>query len=106
MVRSCSSSGQTVTEWCSENGIGKNTYYHRQKQVREAALSEFSLATFNDFEETNRSNFVELPMLTDSSESSTGSPALTIRFKGRACDIYNGADANVIQNTIAVVCEL
>ncbi|MBO6302218.1 MAG: hypothetical protein J6N15_07255 [Ruminiclostridium sp.] len=28
------SSGQTVTEWCAENGISKKTFYYRLRQLR------------------------------------------------------------------------
>ena len=29
--------GQTISAFCKEQGISKNTYYYRQKKVREAA---------------------------------------------------------------------
>ncbi len=28
------SSGQTVTEWCAENGVAKKTFYYRLRQIR------------------------------------------------------------------------
>ena len=31
-------SGLTVRQWCAENGIKSNTYYHRLKRVREQYL--------------------------------------------------------------------
>ena len=31
-------SGQTVQQWCSENGINVKTYYHRLRRVREQCM--------------------------------------------------------------------
>ena len=39
-IRECQNSGQTVTEWCSSNGIKLSTYYTRLKKVREELLSQ------------------------------------------------------------------
>ena len=35
-------SGLTVRQWCAENGIKSNTYYHRLKRVREQYLQSSS----------------------------------------------------------------
>ena len=39
-IRECQDSGQTVTEWCSSNGIKLSTYYTRLRKVREELLSQ------------------------------------------------------------------
>ena len=39
-IQECQDSGQTVTEWCSSNGIKLSTYYTRLKKVREELLSQ------------------------------------------------------------------
>ena len=39
-IQECQNSGQTVTEWCSSNGIKLSTYYTRLKKVREELLSQ------------------------------------------------------------------
>jgi len=39
-IRKCQDSGQTVTEWCSSNGIKLSTYYTRLRKVREELLSQ------------------------------------------------------------------
>ena len=31
-------SGQTVQQWCAENGINVKTYYHRLRRVREQCM--------------------------------------------------------------------
>jgi len=36
-VKARIASGQTISAFCNEQGISKNTYYYRQKKVREAA---------------------------------------------------------------------
>lgn len=37
-IRECQDSGQTVTKWCSSNGIKLSTYYTRLRKVREELL--------------------------------------------------------------------
>lgn len=39
-IRECQNSGQTVTEWCSSNGIKLSTYYTRLRKVREELLTQ------------------------------------------------------------------
>ena len=39
-IRACQESGQTVKEWCGENGIPVGTYYSRLRRIRETALTE------------------------------------------------------------------
>lgn len=39
-IIACQESGMSVTEWCSQNGIPKGTYYGRLRKVREAAIEE------------------------------------------------------------------
>lgn len=34
-------SGQTVQQWCAENGINLKTYYYRLRKVREQFLNSF-----------------------------------------------------------------
>ncbi|MCX7658160.1 MAG: IS66 family insertion sequence element accessory protein TnpB [Oscillospiraceae bacterium] len=36
MIKSCKSSGLTVSEWCRENGINIKTYYRRMRKLRQA----------------------------------------------------------------------
>lgn len=39
LVKGRISSGQTVKSFCKEHSIHQSTYYHRQKRVREAAIT-------------------------------------------------------------------
>ena len=39
-IRACQESGQTVKDWCGENGIPVGTYYSRLRRIRETALTE------------------------------------------------------------------
>ena len=36
-VSACRSSGQTVRQWCQENGIAEKTYYYWQRKIFKAA---------------------------------------------------------------------
>ena len=40
MYESFLSSGQTVTEWCAENGVTKKTFYYRLRQIRNEAIDQ------------------------------------------------------------------
>lgn len=35
MIRERNESGQTISEWCTNNGINRKTFYYRQRKVRE-----------------------------------------------------------------------
>ena len=35
MIRKRNESGQTISEWCTNNGINLKTFYYRQRKVRE-----------------------------------------------------------------------
>jgi len=39
-IRACQESGQTVKEWCRDNGIPVGTYYARLRRVHETAIAE------------------------------------------------------------------
>lgn len=39
-IQECQNSGQTVTKWCSSNGIKLSTYYTRLRKVREELFSQ------------------------------------------------------------------
>ena len=39
-IRACQESGQTVKEWCRDNGIPVGTYYSRLRRIREMVLTE------------------------------------------------------------------
>ena len=34
------SSGQTVTDWCAENGVTKKTFYYRLRQIRNETIDQ------------------------------------------------------------------
>lgn len=40
MYESFLSSGQTVTEWCSENKMSKKTFYYRLRKIRGEAIEQ------------------------------------------------------------------
>ena len=39
-IRACPESGQTVKEWCRDNGIPVGTYYARLRRVHETVIAE------------------------------------------------------------------
>ena len=40
MINTRSESGQTIKDWCKDNGISIKTYYYRLRSLRLAALQE------------------------------------------------------------------
>ena len=113
MIHARMASGKTVKTWCKENGLNIKTYYYWLRKVRHAALQEpaqegvsFSIA------EAARPVFAELPIRaasknTDRQDSTAiGACALTVRMGLVSIEINNGADPDVIAQTLHIVREI
>ena len=111
MVRVRKESGMTVDAWCRENGISKKTYYYRLKRLRLEALKEQDVAKQllstqalpgPVFTELDFSKNPEVSLPTTSTER----PAVTVRIGTAMIVIHNGAEAEVITNTLRVMKEI
>ncbi|HWP50796.1 MAG TPA: IS66 family insertion sequence element accessory protein TnpB [Clostridia bacterium] len=84
-VAGCRNSGQSVRQWCEENGINEKTYYYWQRKVFEAAIQREPC-------------FAEIPMA-----SARGVVAGTLRVREVEADIYSGADEATIVAIVRIL---
>ena len=83
-VEACRNSGQTVSQWCSENGVAVSTYYAWQRKVFQAVTAEVS--------------FAQVPVYSEAPEAmSTGAMIHAGKLEIELC---SGADAAMIQAII------
>ena len=61
MIRERVESGQSIRNWCRENGISENSYYYRLKKIRQAACQVM--------EQGHAPTLAEVPLAPVSSES-------------------------------------
>ena len=81
-VQACRSSGLSVKQWCTENGIVPNTYFRWQRKVFDGMQSETDV-------------FYEVPL-----SRSSGRAAVSIQFNGLTAMIHHGADEETILATL------
>lgn len=90
MIAARQESGMTVTRWCEANGLNENTYYHRVKQLRQAAIAE----RLAGFETQQMPTLVKVEMAPEEGKSGKGSIELTI--SGGTLNIPVGTKAEAI----------
>jgi transposase-like protein len=110
IVTECHRSGIPVREWCTEQGISRQTYYYWQKQVREAAAlctvatSEGTALSLSE-KDPATSGFVRITP-PESSLSSSSCVAVSVRMGFAECSIMNGAGADVIERTLMTLSKI
>ena len=82
-VEACRNSGQTVSQWCMENGVAVSTYFSWQRKVFQAVREKAEVC------------FAEVPVYTTApAESGT----VAVIHKGKLeIELCSGADAATIQ---------
>lgn len=94
-VAECRQSGISVNRWCSEHGINTKTYYVWQRKVFAAMIKQQK--TQLQMEETSVC-FAELPAAPSSQVAEPARAlAVSIRLGEAAVDIYEGADAKMVE---------
>ena len=88
-VNACRNSGQTVSEWCSENGVVVSTYYSWQRKVFQA-ISEKAEACF-----------AEIPVYSAAPVAS--STAAVIHAGKLEIELCTGADVATIRAIIQAI---
>ena len=98
-VGACRSSGQTVRNWCQEQGIAIKTYYYWEKKVLQEAGAQAA-----ELEEIGN-RFVEVPALPERAEAGGREPALAakLRIKSGELEIYAGAEAATVEMLVRVL---
>jgi len=117
LIHECVSSGKTIKAWCEENGISRRMYSYWQRRIREEMVGSVVLGNAcvpgivpagNDHfaSLTVRSDtpaFSKVPLAAPPSSMKTGSFAMSVRIGLAECEIYNGADTDVIERTILTI---
>ena len=88
-VEACRNSGQTVSKWCSENGVAVSTYYVWQRKVFQAVSEKAEVC------------FAEVPVY--SSAAAVSSTAAVVHAGNLAIELCNGADAATIRAIIQAI---
>ena len=87
-ISECRNSGQSVKNWCRENGIREQTYYRWQKRL---------------FEMTKAEQEVQFAEVTQPESIQPGNVAVTIRLAELEADIHNGADTATIEAVLRIL---
>jgi len=92
-VANCRSSGLPVREWCKQNQVARQTYYHWEKELLKK-IGEQLLAS-KEIEQSDATVFAEIPgqVLIADSESSV---VATLKLKNAELKVYSGADAAIV----------
>ena len=89
-IMACRSSGMTIRAWCRENQVPEKSYYYWQRQLFDAVSRQ---------ENPGQPAFAEITP----PPKQTTAPAVTVRCSGMEADIYNGADATVIETVLRIL---
>lgn len=90
-IMACRSSGMTIRAWCRENQVPEKSFYYWQRQLFDAVSRQK-----NPGQPAFAENTLPQP-------KQTTVPAVTVRCSGMEADIYNGADAAVIETVLRIL---
>ena len=101
-ISQCHNSGMTVKAWCASQNINIKSYYYWQKRVREVASKSLPVCQQSVEEATAGIQPVFTELALQKTNSACGA-AVIIRFHDAVIEIQNGADSDVIQNTLQTI---
>lgn len=97
MIKECQDSGKTAAAWCAENGIARWKYFYWLKRVREAACEKMMVGgELLPPAARETMVFAELSQPVCRKKD----VAMTFKMDDYEVEIYNGADGDVIVQTI------
>lgn len=94
IIRECSSSGQTVSAWCSEHNINQKSYYYWLKRVRTAACETLPALS------AGNNPIVEVNIPVSHPAGHDPSASIVVRYGSVILEISNSASAALIENTL------
>lgn len=90
IIHARNESGQTIKEFCQQNGITETQYFYWLRRVRATALQEQS------------SRFVEISAPTETAVAESGTAGVIIEYNGARIKVTNGC----CRNTLSMVMEV
>ena len=114
LIKECRSSGLTDKDWCDRHGITRSNFYYHLKKLRKQACeipeasSSGKISLRQEVVPVEiRDNDIPLPAVASDltphfPDPSTGT-VICIRFRNVEIEIRNGADNDVIRNTLSAV---
>ncbi|MRM88999.1 IS66 family insertion sequence hypothetical protein [Faecalicatena contorta] len=108
VIQTCRNSGLSDYQWCKSNGIAASTFYKHAKKLRESAC--ISPPSFGARTITEKQNVVQIGVDSMSSTCiehntplSIENPVISLHINGIRMDIRNGADSNLLPQTLLVL---
>lgn len=87
-ISDCQSSGLSVADWCSANGINPKTYYYHLRKIREVICEQIPVE-------------VNLPSVR--AEVQTFDNTIKVRVSGAVVEIPDGVSENTLASVIRVL---
>ena len=89
-MEACRNSGQTVSQWCRENGVAISTYFMWQRKVFQAVSERAEVC------------FAEVPVYSTAAPT-VGNPAVVIHAGELKIELCSGADTATIRAIIQAI---
>ena len=101
----CESSGKSISEWCSENGVGYKNYFYRKRRVREELLESGTALSLSmsSLEEAETAVFAQVSA---TSVMHDGSVAVLVQIGKYTAEIMGGADAATVEGVLRTLSQL
>jgi hypothetical protein len=115
LIQQRSESGKTVKAWCEEQGIRLRQYNYWLRRVREAAVKKAAAGDYTDTTAAPASGIsIALPVVPPGMKEFARielarpalMPAMSIRIGVAECEVYNGADPNVIERAFSALVKI
>jgi len=114
LIQQRSESGKTVKAWCEEHGICRRQYNYWLKRVREAAVKDAAMGNADTTFVLAANAAASMPIAPSSVKEFARidlarpalTPAMSVRIGAAECEIYNGADTNVIDSAILALVKI
>ena len=114
LIKECRSSGLTDKDWCDRHGITRSNFYYHLRRLRKKscdipeATSSCKISLRQEVVPVEiRDSDVPLPAVTSEPIPHFPNPsigtAICIRFRNVEIEIRNGADNDVIRNTLSAI---
>ena len=114
LIHQCASSGKTIKAWCEENGIPRRKYNYWQRRIREEVVSSVVLSnacvpgiipadtavSTPTMIRPDAPAFAKIPLASSTAQMETTAIAMSVCIGDAECEIYNGADIDIVERTI------